>query len=92
MVERAEHYEWSSAPCHARNRSDALLAPSRPFPGNVEHWSDWLASEPDNEQVEALRKNTSTGRPTGSIGFVTQLETQLARILRAQKRGRKPAK
>jgi len=92
VVEVAEHYEWSSARCHARNHSDGLLAPSRPFPGTVQHWSDWLAGEPPKEQVEALRKNTSTGRPTGSDGFVAQLEAQLARTLRAQRRGRKPAK
>jgi putative transposase len=92
MVDRAEHYEWSSARSHARNQPDRLLAPSRPFPGMVENWSDWLAIEPLKEQVEALRKNTSTGRPTGSDEFVARLEARLARTLRAQKRGRKPGK
>lgn len=91
LVERAEDYEWSSARCHARDRPDELLAPARPFPGNVEDWSDWLAIEPHEEQVEALRRNTSRGRPTGSEEFVAQLEVQLARTLRAEKRGRKPS-
>ena len=90
MVERAEDYPWSSARCHARNHSDELLAPSRPFPGKIENWSDWLATEPRQEEIEALRKNTSTGRPTGSDAFVTRLEASLARVLRPQKRGRKP--
>jgi len=92
MVRRAEAYDWSSARCHARNHHDELLAPSRPFPGRIENWSDWLATESRAEPIEALRRNTSTGRPTGSDHFVTLLETRLSRTLRAQKRGRKPRK
>lgn len=90
MVDRAEDYPWSSARCHARNRFDELLAPSRPFPGKIESWSEWLATEPRRQEIEALRKNTSTGRPTGSDDFVARLEASLARVLRPQKRGRKP--
>jgi putative transposase len=90
LVDRAEDYPWSSARCHARYQPDELLAPARPFPGKVENWSDWLATEPRQRHIKALRKNTSTGRPTGSDGFVTRLEASLARILRPQKRGRKP--
>lgn len=92
MVQRAENYEWSSARCHTRNYPDELLAPTRPFPGRVEDWSDWLTTDLPAEQVEALRKNTSTGRPTGSDGFVALLEVKLARTLKRQKRGRKPRK
>ena len=90
LVERAEEYEWSSARCHARDYSDDLLAPNRPFPGSVEDWSTWLAGELPEEEVETLRKNTSTGRPTGSDSFIADLEAQLVRTLHLQKRGRRP--
>lgn len=90
IVDRAELYEWSSARCHTGFRFDSLLTPSRPFPGSVECWSDWLANEPGAKQLEALRRNTSTGRPTGSDAFAEQLEERLGRSLRPQKRGRKP--
>lgn len=41
-----------------------------------------LATEPHQQHIEALRKNISTGRPSGSDDFVTRLEASLARILR----------
>lgn len=91
MVECAYHYEWSSARSHARNHPDELLAPSRPFPGWVANWSEWLDHDLPRVQVEALRRNTSTGRPTGSDDFVARLESQLGRTLRARRRGRKGA-
>ena len=84
-------YEWSSAACHAGLRRDDFLAPSRPFPGHVEEWAEWLCQPLRDEQFDALRKNTMTGRPTGSEEFVAMLEARLERSLRAQKTGRKPA-
>lgn len=90
LVRAAEEYEWSSARCHALARRDELLAPSRPFPGPIERWAEWLAADPCDAQIEALRRSTSTGRPCGSESFVARLEGQLDRGLRRGKRGRKP--
>lgn len=92
LVEQAEDYEWSSARCHACDCTDKLLAPTRPFPGKVKNWSDWLAIDLQTEQIESLRKNTSTGRPSGSVGFIAKLEAQLARPLQIKRRGRKSGK
>ncbi len=88
LVERAELYEWSSARCHATAEDDPLLSPERPFPGDVRDWSSWLAADPDPEMVDAVRRNTSTGRPTGSDAFVARLESELDRTLTARRVGR----
>ncbi len=90
LVLRAEGYPWSSARAHAERESDALLAPERPFPGDVGDWSAWLAAGLDEEATERIRRNTMTGRPTGSPSFVAQLESLLGRTLSPLKRGRKP--
>lgn len=44
-----------------------------------------------SEKLEAVRKNTWTGRPTGSDAFVEHLESVVKRTLKARKPGR-PAK
>lgn len=92
LVSQAELYDWSSARAHARGLPDKLLSSSRPFPGRITNWSTWLADGLREEQIESLRRNTSTGRPSGSDRFVVALETRLSRTLRAQKCGRKPGK
>lgn len=91
MVARAEDYEWSSARSHAFGRGDTLLSPSRPFPGAIDDWGTWLSIEPQADRVELLRKNTSTGRPTGSDSFTASIEKLLGRALRPRKRGQKPS-
>lgn len=91
IVRLAENYIWSSAPVHAENRSDALLDPRRPFPGAIQDWSAWLRSGTEDPKVNAIRENTSTGRPTGTASFVRELEKRLGRSFQRCSRGRKPA-
>ena len=90
FVEMAEEYEWSSARPHAHGVADPLLSPLRPFPSLVGNWSRFLASGQEQEIIEELRLNTSTGRPTGSETFVAVLEARLDRRLRLKRRGPKP--
>jgi putative transposase len=89
LVARCEDYPWSSAACHAGLTSDPLLSPSRPFPGAVENWSEWLSRPGDEKMIDSIRRNTCTGRPSGSDNFIDDLESRLERLLRPQKRGRK---
>ncbi len=72
-------------------RFGRVVSPGRPFPGDgdVEDWSGWLAQGLDDEAVERIRRNTMTGRLTGSPSFVAQLEALLGYALRPLKRGRK---
>lgn len=90
LVLRAADWPWSSAPAHAWDEPDELLSPTRPFPGGVEDWSDWLAEGLRDDEIEDLRCHTRTGRPLGDPTFVDRLESLLGRILRPGKRGPKP--
>ncbi|MCC6143303.1 MAG: transposase [Candidatus Hydrogenedentes bacterium] len=90
MVAQAEAYPWSRAAAHCGLRSDPLLHTAFPEPGAIEDWSHWLREEDDAETVERIRRQTHTGRPCGSDGFIARLETLLQRPLRPQTPGRKP--
>ena len=94
LVERGEHYPWSSAKAHVDGVPDPLLSTKRPFPDfeRVGDWGVWLASGLDEADEKLLRANTYTGRPTGGESFVAKLEHLLGRLLRPEKRGRKARK
>jgi putative transposase len=88
LVRRAEDYPWSSAAAHCERRFDPILAPTRPFPGVMERWADWLRDDyEDAGEIDALRRNSRTGRPTGSAAFVAGLELELQRTLSKGKKG-----
>ena len=87
IVAFAEDYGWSSASAHCALRSDPVLTPGFPPPGEIPDWRAWLATE-NMQQAEAVRRHTLTGRPCGSAAFVGQLETLTGRVLQPHKRGR----
>ncbi|OQB75997.1 MAG: Transposase IS200 like protein [Planctomycetes bacterium ADurb.Bin126] len=88
LVARAEDWPWSSAAAHCGRRTDPLLSPIQ-MPWPVADWTDYLRTE-DEKMVEAIRRQTMTGRPSGGDGFIAQLEGLLGRILHRQKPGPKP--
>ena len=79
LVACATDYRWSSARAHAGLHHDPLLAAGRPFPGSIACWATWLDDGPNWPEYDALRRNTSTGRPSGCPEFVLRLERQLGR-------------
>lgn len=87
LVRSATDYPWSSARAHSGLEADPLLDPGRPYPGPIGDWAAWLSAGLEEQTVDRLRRNTSTGRPTGSDNFVRQLEIRLGRRLRPRKRG-----
>jgi putative transposase len=88
IVDRAEEYGWSSARSHVLRVEDPILSEDRPFAGAAIDWSRWLSSEEDAGELELLRTNTCSGRPTGSDDFVNALSAKLKRDLRVTPRGR----
>ena len=92
MVTYPAGYAWSSAAAHCGdNHPDAALdmqlwrqtwTPAT--------WREYLDAAGSAEEVEALRRNTHTGRPLGAPDFVATLEKALNRRLRAEKGGRPP--
>jgi putative transposase len=90
LVQHAEDYPWSSAATHVQGNQDPLLSGDRPFPGVVTNWAEWLALGVQELEVQAIRENTQSGRPSGSQSFIQELEARSGRSLRPQKRGPKP--
>lgn len=88
LARRAEEYRWSSARAHCAGEGDFELSPSRPFPGVVGNWSDWLSGVTDSAAEAVLRANSRSGRPTGSREFVAQVEATLGRCLTPARPGR----
>jgi putative transposase len=89
IVGSAEAYRWSSAVAHASGVWDPLLSPNRPFPGPISDWSGWLEEGLDEATLNRIRRNTRTGRPTGSESFIDQMGSLLGRSLKPSKPGPK---
>ena len=87
MVERAEHYVWSSAAAHCGLREDMLLSGDCPVVREIKNWSEWLRLENAEGVDDVIRLHTRTGRPLGSKGFIGGIEEQKGRKLLPQKRG-----
>jgi putative transposase len=82
-------YRWSSAAANGGRRDDTVLHESRPFPGSVENWRQWLEEGLSEEQCERIRLRTKRGRPLGSLEFVRRLEAIVGRPLSPQKPGKR---
>jgi hypothetical protein len=90
LVARAEDYRWSNAAAQCGLRYDDLVSAELPPTGVVKDWLLGLAQPEEEELVERIRKETNTGRPCGDVAFLDQIEVQLNRSVRPQRRGRKP--
>jgi len=92
MVSAAADYRWSSAAAHCGAAPDPLLDMTRwRERWNFLTWGAYLGATVSEEELEALRESTHTGRPLGTPEFVQELEKTLLRRLTRQKGGR-PAK
>jgi putative transposase len=86
LVEDAIGYRWSSARAHAGLGEPGPLHPDRPFPGPIADWESWLRTGLDEASATAIRRNTSTGRPTGSPAFLEEIERRCGRPVRPRER------
>ena len=81
LCRRAWRYEWSSAAAHTDEKvQPELLNLSwwyKQF--STEGWKKELAEGVTEEEAARIRVRTQTGRPLGSDGFVSKLETVLGR-------------
>ncbi|MGE0355778.1 MAG: transposase [Burkholderiales bacterium] len=93
MVDRAEHYAWSSAAAHCGLRQDPTLTREARWVemvGTVGNWSTWLADLEDEGRVDMLRRNAGKGLPCGSDGFIRRLEYLTGRDLHFRPQGGQP--
>ena len=86
-------YYWSSAAAHCEGATQDPLVDLAPWRAawTSEGWSQYLREAGIEEQAEAIRRNTHSGRPLGTPGFVADLEERLRRRL-APDRGGRPLK
>lgn len=90
LVKKAQQWPWSSAKAHVTGKGDPVLASAKNDVEKVEDWAAWPKDGIEDPAYELIYRNTLTGRPTGSPKFVEKLEAKLGRVLKPQKRGRKP--
>nr|MBF0222901.1 hypothetical protein [Desulfobulbaceae bacterium] len=88
LVGQAEEYRWSSARYHLTAAQDELLS----HPGWLEptargDYADYCKTD-NEEQNNAIRKATCSGRPLGTERFIDTIENELNRMVRVKKAGR----
>jgi putative transposase len=88
LAEQAEGYRWSSAKAHLTGATDELLIQPDWLDASArEDYTDFLKIE-DEEQNNAIRKATRTGRLFGSESFIDTMEYEMNCRIRAKKVGR----
>jgi putative transposase len=89
LVAKAGDWPWSSARAHLAGRDDQLVRVA-PLLAMIPDWCAFLNSAMPAEELRDIRQHTRTGRPLGNETFLDRLEGMIGRILKPQKRGRKP--
>jgi len=89
LCQLAEQWRWSSVHAHLNGSSDRLVN-AVAMKSRISDWRRFLAEEQADEQLEAIRQHTRTGRPAGNHSFVAGLESLSGRRLRRRKPGPKP--
>jgi len=90
MVSAAEEYPWSSAAAHCGTAApdECLEMDWWREQWTAESWREHLRAGETEEEREAIRRCTHTGRPLGTEEFTGWLEEHTQRLLRPQKGGR----
>ena len=88
LVKKAEEYKWSSAKAHLQGKDDILVKVA-PLAERIRSWREFLQTEIDEMEHNAIRQHERTGRPLGSEDFVSRLESITDRVLIKQKPGPK---
>ena len=91
LVAKTEDWPWSSARAHLAGRDDQL-ATVAPLLAMIGDWCGFLNSAMPEEELRDIRQHSRTGRPLGDEAFLDRLEGMVGRLLKPQKRGRKPKK
>ena len=90
LCRRAWEYAWSSAAAHTNEKAESKLLnlPRWCKQISANQWRKELAEGLTDEEIAQIRLRTHTGRPLGSDGFLSKLETLLGRRVRPLPVGR----
>lgn len=91
ITEKPQNYLWSSAKYRIKTIENSPIKPFNTFHLD-QNWEDFLGRTMDTEELKRIQTHLQTGRPRGSHLFLDTVEKQLGRVVRPQKRGRKPKK
>jgi putative transposase len=89
LARRARDWRWSSARAHLSGADDGLVT-VQPLLDLVPVWSGLLRQGSSDTEGDLIRSRTRTGRPLGESSFVECLESDLDRVLKPRRPGRKP--
>lgn len=91
IAPKPENYLWSSAKSRIKIASNNFLKNFQSF-HSVQNWESYLARPMDPKEMNQIQLHLQTGRPRGSDLFLDNIEREIDRPVRPQKRGRKPKK
>ena len=88
LVREAQDYAWSSAVKHLGGADASGLLDTETWRRDwtAEQWAEWLSL--GEQEAEAIREATYSGRVLGSAEFVARLESAMKRKLAVAKPGR----
>ena len=88
LVARPEDWRWSSVHAHLAGCGDGITQVA-PVLERVPNFAGFIATVGDPAALDRLRHSETIGRPVGDDDFLSRLEAETGRTLKAAKRGRK---
>ena len=85
LVRAPEDWPWSSARVNLGLSSDPLVKRDKTH-DLISDWRGYLGQNVEDNELDALRKQTRIGKPLGDEAFLDLLEAQTGRRLRRKKR------
>lgn len=92
LVKKAGEWKWSSAKEHLGGEKGLLSLGDIYEYIEINNWKSYLSQKEDERIMGEVRKNTLTGRPSGSDMFIAKLEKIFGKRLKALPRGRPKGK
>jgi putative transposase len=86
LVDCAWDYPWSSARAHIGAEADRLVSTRWPQGDLREHWRGLLVEPGEKVEMDAIRRSTRSGKPTGSKEFIEKMEGLIKSIRKVKKR------
>ena len=81
LCDRADEWPWSSVHGNLGNKRDDMIDDSE-VRNIVSNWQHFLSDDDQASLIDSLRKQTSTGRPTGDDHYIDMLERKTGRRIR----------
>ncbi len=91
LVETPEDWPWSSVRGHLGIVDDPLIDETATNE-LIADWRKYIRAREDRSELDSLRRQTGTGRPSGEPGFIAAIEDISGRRIQTKRAGRKRRK